>query len=136
MLGGIAFQLGIMVIFVVIGLDFCFRIWKDKPYQSKVKKLVSGREEEEGIELGNANDNANAGASANGARRTSQTSQNSQTNLKERAQISQGENPSWTRTRTGTGTGTGISRGWWMFMLAMLISSITIIVRGKNPVSH
>ena len=35
----------------------------------------------------------------------------------------------------GTGvngqTWTGMSKGWWVFMFAMLISSIAIIVRGK-----
>ena len=42
-------------------------------------------------------------------------------------------------TGAGTGAGngvngqnrTGMSRGWWLFMFGMLISSIAIIVRGK-----
>jgi hypothetical protein len=40
-------------------------------------------------------------------------------------------------TGNGVGTGvngqnwTGMSRGWWLFMFAMLISSIAIIIRGK-----
>lgn len=106
MLAGIAFQLGVMIIFVFIGLDFCFRIWKNKPYVSRINKL------------GNTNSNIEMGAKDNESRRTSET------HLK--------------GTGAGAGVGvngenwTGMSRGWWLFMFAMLISSIAIIIRGKS----
>jgi hypothetical protein len=31
---------------------------------------------------------------------------------------------------------TGMSRGWWLFMFGMLISSIAIIIRGKSSSSN
>jgi hypothetical protein len=109
MLAGIAFQLGVMIIFIVIGFDFCFRIWKNKPYGSRINKLAPTTSNN--IEMGIRDDNE--------SRRTSET------HLK--------------GTGLGGGMGangqtwTGMSRGWWLFMFAMLISSLAIIIRGKLP---
>lgn len=113
MLAGIAFQLAVMIIFVFIGVDFCFRIWKNKPYGSRVNKLTSTTSNN--IEMGTRDrDNDNE------SRRTSET------HLK--------------GTRAGVGLNgqnwTGMSRGWWLFMFAMLISSIAIIIRGEYLVHH
>jgi len=105
MLAGIAFQLGVMIIFVIIGLDFCFRIWKNKPYGSRINKLAATTSDN--MEMGTRDDN--------------ESRRNSETHLK----------------GTGAGVGasgetwTGMSKGWWSFMFAMLISSIAIITRGK-----
>jgi len=108
MLAGIAFQLGVMIIFVVIGLDFCLRIWKNKPYGSRVNTL--GTTNSDNIEMGTREfDSA--------SRRTSET------HLKGTAQGASNE--------VNGQTWTGLSKGWWLFMFAMLISSIAIIVRGK-----
>ena len=108
MLAGIAFQLGVMIIFVTIGLDFCFRIWKDKPYGSRIKKFRATNSDN--MEMGTREFDSES-------RRTSVT------HLKD------------TGHDAGTGvngqTWTGMSKGWWVFMFAMLISSIAIIVRGK-----
>jgi len=108
MLAGIAFQLGVMTIFVFIGLDFCFRIWKDKPYGSRIKKFRATNSDN--MEMGTREFDSES-------RRTSVT------HLKD------------TGHDAGTGvngqTWTGMSKGWWVFMFAMLISSIAIIVRGK-----
>jgi hypothetical protein len=103
MLGGIAFQLAVMIIFVVIGADFCFRIWKTKPYGSRINKLAPTASVEMGLR-------------GEESRRTSET-------------YSKG---------SGSGvngeTWTGMSRGWWLFMFAMLISSLAIIIRGMSVI--
>jgi hypothetical protein len=110
MLAGIAFQLGVMIIFIIIGLDFCLRIWKNKPYGSRINKL--GATNSDNMEMGTREFD-------NESRRTSET------HLK------------GTGAGTGAGNGvngqnwTGMSRGWWLFMFGMLISSIAIIIRGK-----
>ena len=101
MLAGIAFQLAVMIIFVFIGLDFCFRIWKNKPYGSRINKLALTTSVEMGLRAGDS-------------RRTSET------HLKGSGMGANGE------------TWTGMSRGWWLFMFAMLISSLAIIIRGKS----
>jgi hypothetical protein len=112
MLAGIAFQLGVMIIFIIIGLDFCLRIWKNKPYGSRINKL--GATNSDNMEMGTREFD-------NESRRTSET------HLK------------GTGAGTGNGVGTGVngqtwtgmSRGWWLFMFGMSISSIAIIIRGK-----
>jgi hypothetical protein len=110
MLAGIAFQLGVMIIFVFIGLDFCLRIWKNKPYGSRVNKL--GATNSNNIEMGTRQFD-------NESRRTSETHLK-ETHLTGAGMSANGQN--WT----------GMSRGWWLFMFAMLISSIAIIIRGKS----
>jgi hypothetical protein len=114
MLAGIAFQLGVMIIFVFIGLDFCLRIWKNKPYGSRVIKL--GATNSNNIEMGTRQFD-------NESRRTSETHLK-ETHLNGTGMGASGQN--WT----------GMSRGWWLFMFAMLISSIAIIIRGKPSLSR
>ena len=96
MLAGIAFQLAVMVIFVIIAVDFCVRIAIHRPYGTRVNKLAAGNN----IEMGTTD-----------SRRTS--------DLKGYGIGAEGQR--WD----------GMSRGWWLLMFAMLISSLAIIVRGE-----
>jgi hypothetical protein len=100
MLAGIAFQLGVMIIFVFIGLDFCYRVWKSKPYKTRANKLATTGSVEMGI----------VGSESRGT---------SVTGLKDAGYGANGE--AWT----------GMTKGWRIFMGAMLLSSLAIIVRGK-----
>lgn len=104
MLAGIAFQLAIMIIFVFIGADFCFRIATHRPYGVRVNKLAAGNGATgENLELGQVTE----------SRRTSET------HLKGAGVGTNGQ------------TWEGMSRRWWLLMFAMLISSLAIIVRGE-----
>jgi hypothetical protein len=100
MLAGIAFQLAVMIIFVGIGADFCYRAWKDKPYRNRASKLAPTSSVEMGM----------VGSESRG------------TSIAGQKGVGYGANgEAWT----------GMSRGWWMFMVAMFISSLAIIIRGK-----
>lgn len=98
MLAGIAFQLAVMIIFVIIGIDFCVRIATRRPYGTRVNKLAAGNS----IEMGTTDSRAT-----------------SQTHIKGSGVGANGQN--WD----------GVSKGWWLLMFALLISSIAIIIRGK-----
>lgn len=102
MLAGIAFQLAVMIIFVLIGIDFCWRVATHRPYGVRVDKLAVGNGQN--LEMGQITD----------SRRTSET------HLKGSGVGANGQ------------TWEGMSRGWWLMMFAMLISSLAIIVRGES----
>jgi hypothetical protein len=104
MLAGIAFQLGVMIIFVIVATDFCIRILKNKPYASRVNKI---------------------GANTNNVEMGGLTGQSSRRTSDDHGKEMVGGNGF-------VANGTGMSRGWWLFMFAMLISSLAIIIRGQS----
>lgn len=121
MLAGIAFQLAVMIVFVLVGVDFCVRAALDKEYRWKARRAAGASGdaystmEMMSVENGGGGSGTGSGSSSR------------------HKGIGGGGGEGFTVN------GTGMNMGWWLLMFGMLISSLAIIVRGEfyvHPLLH
>lgn len=113
MLAGIALQLGIMIIFLFLGIDYCIRAKLDRPYKGKVNSMRRLNSSPAGL----------GGADMEMQMAPVGTSSTDATPLRQSK-----ASPS---SSVAMGRWEGMNRGWWLMMLGMGISSVCIIIRGK-----